>query len=684
MKHEHEIEELVIINDTFENFNEKQFSDIEERKKEREKRDCKYDGIDIKPCSSFSYDIDNDSLMDCCEIYGFTIENHQLVRWSDLRHKDKGFVKYFANPDLKSSTGDPYLDGKKAMRKIDPTVLPEAYHPLVAACPEIIVYLEKIVLSKNFTTSREESETSTKETSTTITSGTTNSHSHGQSLGVGHEIEVSAQGGANVSMNYGMEWNNSVTLDNSDTSSINEGKGKSWNDSLNIDTSKTAFLNANIRYKNIGTAPIYECEPTLSFVLDEGENAQTIATISAKKNAVANAILPNQTYPLAGQNPLAFYTNDDFSWQSIILNYDQVQKLQEGKPFSLQITQFSGNYSNLSPDGEVQIDGQSLWKEVLPSIYGRTACITLFLENDVILRRRVAAKNLLEISQKRIPEFTVQEAIAIAFSQVKFNDDDLSFSFEDGESLQIDHALVQKHIGDSIAKFSSEKELKKMFATIIRPGMNISIKQMNTKASREKNTIAKEEQAKKLWQYLVNKNNLFYLSPYDYGRSWEEVILEKINEVKNNLKIYKKFQITNVTVSKNNLDHHIPENMPHLPWVIDFWFLKKEITSSTFEQEISYSFADLSGYPKTFPKTIVVDLEEQKLLWEFQEITSYVLSERNYFFKRHIWENYKNVLNDQNLKRSFIKELRSTYLLNNVDKLIKYDWRKLAWWTWFK
>ncbi len=647
-------------------------------KKTNQELDCDdYDGIEKKTCRSHDYDEDLDELKDCCEIHGFTIEDNQLVRWSDLRHKDKGFIKYFANPDLKSSTGDPYLDGEKAMRKIDPSILPEAHHPLVAACPEIIVYLEKIVLSKNFTLSDEKSESANKEVSKTVTTGTTNSHTHGQSLGAGFETEISAQGGASTTMNYGVEWNNSVTLDNSDAGTTSESKNKSWNQILNIDTSKTAFLNANIRYKNIGTAPIYECEPTLSFVLGQGKSAQTIATITAKKNAIANIVAPNQTYPLVGQNPLAFYTNDDFSWQSIILNVDQVQKLQAGEIFSLQLLQFSGNYSNVNAGGELVVESGSLWKEVFPSIYGRTACITLFLDNDVILRRRVAAKNLHELLQKRIPEFTISEAIAIAFSQVKFDEKNLTISFDDGESLLIDYMLFQTHDGLPIEKITNQTNLFNQFKTIIRPGMNISIFQKSWKETKKHQDKIKLEQHDLLLKHLAQENDKNTIEIYDYDLSWNELVQKQINQVKNKFKINDNFSISDLVVEMQDFrDTNNDKNQKISDFLKDntYW-------ESTFILRISFVFADL---PKTnFFKRISISYFDYQLVQEFKKrCQSFFERESGKVDKNDLKKIFKEIFNDQRAKNNFIYQLQSQILEEHANYLTELDWTKFAWLKW--
>ncbi|MED2647555.1 hypothetical protein P4213_27950, partial [Bacillus thuringiensis] len=69
--------------------------------------------------------------------------------------------------------------------------------------------------------------------------------------------------------------------------------GTSTGNTSQFNTASAGYLNANVRYNNVGTGAIYEVKPTTSFVLDNN----TFATITAKSNSTALSISPGESYP---------------------------------------------------------------------------------------------------------------------------------------------------------------------------------------------------------------------------------------------------------------------------------------------------------------------------------------------------------------------------------------------------
>ncbi|PGH78279.1 hypothetical protein CN899_29040 [Bacillus thuringiensis] len=65
---------------------------------------------------------------------------------------------------------------------------------------------------------------------------------------------------------------------------------------------EAAYLNANVRYFNSGTAPIYETKPTTNFVTQPSGDAQY--TITANANSTALSMGPNETYPEGTKAPI--------------------------------------------------------------------------------------------------------------------------------------------------------------------------------------------------------------------------------------------------------------------------------------------------------------------------------------------------------------------------------------------
>ncbi|MGQ7173840.1 hypothetical protein ACUOCP_54280, partial [Escherichia sp. R-CC3] len=76
---------------------------------------------------------------------------------------------------------------------------------------------------------------------------------------------------------------------------VQDNSGDSWSKQIGINTDQAAFLNANVRYYNTGTAPIYEVRPTTNFILKNAN--QSLTTIKAGPNQIGNSLSPGDTYP---------------------------------------------------------------------------------------------------------------------------------------------------------------------------------------------------------------------------------------------------------------------------------------------------------------------------------------------------------------------------------------------------
>lgn len=420
-------------------------------------------------------DSDKDEIYDNWETGGYTVEKSLIVAWDDAKHKDKGYIKYHSDPAAKYTAGDPFSDSDKVLKHIDGGTLHEARHPLVAACPEIIVVMEKLVLSKNQNTSKEIGNTKTDEKSQTVATSTTNSQTESQTVGASVTANASLLDmGVSVSANYSNEWSNTVTVDTSDSSTSGETLGKSWTSTLGINTAEAAFLNGNVRYINAGTAPIYQAKPTLNFVLGIGKDAQTISTVVAKSNTVANVLLPNSSYPEKSQNAIAFSANDDFNSQPIKLNYEQVMNLAKGKKLQIETTQTDGLYKKYNEDGDGEVTQGQMWSYAMPDIISRTACITLELKNALIKRRRISAREQEGYDTQTQPELTLKEAIELAFPPVKIDEKLTKISYKDNSKNPVD-IIVDQNTHDQIAAQITKDKNLKFFETKLYQGMNITI-----------------------------------------------------------------------------------------------------------------------------------------------------------------------------------------------------------------
>ncbi|ARC16225.2 hypothetical protein DD109_06290 [Clostridioides difficile] len=77
-------------------------------------------------------------------------------------------------------------------------------------------------------------------------------------------------------------------------------------------------MNANIRYYNTGTAPMYKVTPTTNLVLD----GDALSTIKAQENQIGNNLSPGNTYLKKGFSPMALNTMYQFSSRLIPINYN--------------------------------------------------------------------------------------------------------------------------------------------------------------------------------------------------------------------------------------------------------------------------------------------------------------------------------------------------------------------------
>ncbi|MEK4677576.1 MULTISPECIES: binary toxin-like calcium binding domain-containing protein [Bacillus] len=412
-------------------------------------------------------DSDDDNIPDDWEINGYTVKNGLVVKWDDSL-KEQGYTKYKSDPLNKHTTGDPFTDIDKVLGHVDGGILPEAKNPIVAAFPKIGVNMEKMILTKNQNVSHDQGGTETNEASNTVGVSTTNSNTESNTEG------VSASGGfpwsVSVSANYSHDYTTSVSVDQSNSTTTGHSNGKSWSETLGINTAEAAFLNGNVRYVNIGTAPIYNVKPTLNFVVGKGSSAPTIATVVAKANTVANVLNPGTSYPSATQNPIAWNTMDDFNAQPIKLSYNQVNDIENGAPLQIQTTQVSGNYKTYNADGDTIVNDSQKWENVINDIDSKTASITISTSNNDTKERYISARKAANYETQSQPEVTLGEAVEAAFPGAKVNGDKLSYPGLDSEEIVIDRQTY-----DDIHNQMSQTGDQNLFHAKLKQGMNILI-----------------------------------------------------------------------------------------------------------------------------------------------------------------------------------------------------------------
>ncbi|MED2934898.1 hypothetical protein P4308_22960, partial [Bacillus wiedmannii] len=186
-------------------------------------------------------DTDDDGIYDEWETDGYTIQRQMAVKW-DNAMKARGYTKYVSNPYNSHTVGDPYTDWEKAAGRIDKAVKSEARNPLVAAYPTVGVHMERLIVSEKQNISTGLGKTVSASTSASNTAAIT--------AGIDVTAGASLLGpSASVTAHF--------SYTGSSTSTVENSSSNNWSQDLGIDTGQSAYLNANVRYYNTGTAPIY-------------------------------------------------------------------------------------------------------------------------------------------------------------------------------------------------------------------------------------------------------------------------------------------------------------------------------------------------------------------------------------------------------------------------------------------
>lgn len=394
-------------------------------------------------------DTDDDAIPDVFEKNGYTIVARVAVKW-DKKYEGK-YTKFLSNPYLAHTVGDPYTDYEKAAKDMDRTSDPITFNPLVAACPSVKVVLEKTILSPN------------KDYSRSVGSSSSMNYSATKAQSVDFNSGLSSKG---LSVGLSKNWTKSETT--------GQEWGKSEDNTEHFNSANTAYLNANVRYRNTGTGSIYRLAPTTNFVLDD----DTIATLKAKENTIAEGLTSGENYPDGGHG-IALNTMDDFSSHPISLNKKQFEYFMSNKgPLLLETIQSAGEFIIMDSHGKPVYGGE--WTPYKKAIEKTTANIIIDSGTDV-KERYIAAKDF-EDFEDLTPVLTVKEAIKLAFKNdiVEKNDGFLYYNdklFEEAQTLKLVDKYTQKEMEKQINATSGPfKDVKSLYDVKLFPRMALNIK----------------------------------------------------------------------------------------------------------------------------------------------------------------------------------------------------------------
>ena len=406
-------------------------------------------------------DTDKDGIPDEWELNGYTIRNGALTLWDDA-YSSQGYTKYVSHPYNTRTASDPYTDFQKVTGYMPAATKAEARDPLVAAYPAVGVGMEKLIFSKNENVT--EGSTNTKSTSTTKTNSNTDT------VDIGAKIGFSDKGlSFEFSPRYVHSWTSSTA--------VQDTKGETWSKQIGINTDQAAFLNANVRYYNAGTAPIYEVRPTTNFMLRNAN--QSLTTIKAGPNQIGNSLAPGDSYPKKGQGPISLDKANEAGTMKISLNAAQLDSIQsQGEIIDLETTQSSGQYGILDPsNGNLITDAGKQWDHIRSNIDATSGALILETGNET-LERRVAARDVNN-PEDRTPEITVGEAVKKAFGAIE--KDGLLYykEQETGKEIPI-HESAVNIVVDEKTQSELNKQLeqnpgKGMYDLTFKRGMKITL-----------------------------------------------------------------------------------------------------------------------------------------------------------------------------------------------------------------
>ncbi|AYK08694.1 binary toxin-like calcium binding domain-containing protein [Brevibacillus laterosporus] len=415
-------------------------------------------------------DSDGDGIPDSLEIEGYTLDvkNKKLILmpWIEKVHGKKRtksgapLTKYTSSPIKWSTASDPYSDFAKVSGMIDKKV--KVKHPLIAAYPNLQVHMDKFIISKN----RNETLENGGNTSSSISGSTSTSNTHSTEASVGAEVHASLFNfGGSVSTNFSDSNSQTVTIDRSSSESL----GRNWSKSLGLNAGEAAYFNANIRYVNNGTAPIYEAAPTTSLVLGKND---TIATIKAKENHLANVVLPDRFYPDKDQAAISLQTKDDFGSSPITINKDQLTILEQTQQMRLETDQVSGYVGVIDPKTKlIVVDKDKQWSHIIPQIEETTARLILKTPDNSELERRVAAVDPDDYTEQTKPDVTLGEALQLAFG---FEDKQGKLSYNN-TSIDDFRLVFDEETAENIEKQLEDMETKNIYNVQLHARMNILI-----------------------------------------------------------------------------------------------------------------------------------------------------------------------------------------------------------------
>ncbi|MEN8649039.1 hypothetical protein ABFE25_31385, partial [Bacillus toyonensis] len=173
---------------------------------------------------------------------------------------------------------------------------------------------------------------------------------------------------------------------------------------------------ARLRFKNRGTAPVYDLAPKFNIVMADG--IKSIRTIKAGEDLIANDLTPGSEYPKKGNAPVVLDRQGDFESDDLKIDIQTLNQIESDGALLLQTPEFSGSYNIINGAGQPIYGGE--YGRLLEDLKQTTAHIVLDSIKGGLLDRRVATRNENDYKDAT-PVLTLGEAIKIAFRGTEKN-----------------------------------------------------------------------------------------------------------------------------------------------------------------------------------------------------------------------------------------------------------------------
>lgn len=373
-------------------------------------------------------DSDLDGIPNYLEYYGYTYNwlSGEFLLWDEDGIDPDFTVDYYkTDPMQPSSDQDPYSDGMETSGLfMDQSVEKPGNSPMVPACPDISITLEKYMVTLNADImdseggSEAEGTTWNRETAQSSTNST--EHNWGVEIGASYQFGITGGVTLSASASYG----GSVTSSNTSSSSTSTGESVTetwdWSSTRSTNPTEAAAIKLYLKVQNRGTACASNIIPTFTLIIGNHQ----VATFE-QGNAQINLLPPGGVYPASDGVYWVVDSIDTGTGVSpIYLTLSELKALESGAEVTIEVTQMLASVAAMNDQGYWEYIGD--WAEYMSRVDAVSANIFIDKGDGSPINYRVYADD-----DPSSPEVTLGDALIWAAGLR-----------EDGDSLIVDYKLA--------------------------------------------------------------------------------------------------------------------------------------------------------------------------------------------------------------------------------------------------